>query len=92
MQVGQKVSDPQQPIPQPDPIPQPAPEPAPDPEPAPPTPQSDSNLKDPRGPLLLESNSTARLGPAEQRWRAAPPVAHIPSEFFRSLAAWERAL
>ena len=32
-------------IQQPDPIPQPAPEPAP--EPAPPTPQSDSNLKDP---------------------------------------------
>jgi hypothetical protein len=39
------VSDPQQPISQPDPIPQPAPEPAP--EPAPPAPQSDSNLKDP---------------------------------------------
>jgi hypothetical protein len=47
MQVGQKVSDPQQPIPEPDPIPQPAPEPAPEPEPAPPAPQSDSNLKDP---------------------------------------------
>ena len=39
------MSDPQQPIQQPDPIPQPAPEPAP--EPAPPTPQSDSNLKEP---------------------------------------------
>jgi hypothetical protein len=76
------VSDPQQPIPQPDPIPQPAPEPAP--EPAPPAPQSDSNLKT-RGPLLLESNSAARLGPAEQWWHAAPPVAHVAIEFFRSL-------
>jgi len=56
----------QQPIQQPEPIPQPAPEPAPEstpepapestpepaPEPAPPAPQSDSNARDRRGPLL----------------------------------------
>jgi len=32
------------------------------------------------------------LPSAEQRWQAARPVAHIPIQFFRSLAAWERSL
>src|SRR6266446_9794005 len=39
--------------------------------------------KRPRGTLLLESNSAARLGPTEQRWHAAPArqlssFAHLP--------------
>ena len=75
------MSDPQQPIPQPDPIPQPAPEPFPRAR----TACAPIRLqpKRPRGTLLLESNSAARLGPAEQRWHAAPArqlssFAHLP--------------
>jgi len=74
----------QQPIQQPEPIPQPAPEPAPEPtpepapEPAPPAPQSDSNARDRRGPLLPESNSAARLWPTERRGHPAAVKAMVP--------------